>query len=145
MNFVQVMNQFYFSMALSELRIMKENSMYNNLTYNSMRYLDLIVCTENCTVSRLAELLHVSKPAVTIKVNELCALGLVEKVQSARDRRIHYLTVRPKVAEEYARYDRMVVRAAERMENKYTKQEIGQFCRMMADFIEFYQEGEQHG
>lgn len=144
MNLAKVMDQFYYNMALTELRLINENKMYANITYNSMRYLDFIVYTENCTVSRLADLFCVSKAAVTIKVNELCRMGLVEKVQSEEDRRIYYLTVPPHVAEEYARYDRILVRAAERLEGKYSKQEIEQFCKMLTDFGAFYKKGENH-
>ena len=41
-----------------------------------------------CTVSTLANTLHITKSAVTIKVNELERLGMVTKTRSETDRRV---------------------------------------------------------
>ena len=88
------MKSFYYSNALCDLRLMNEKIRDNNLTYNSLLYLELInIMDGKCTVSKLAEMLNVSKPGVTLKLNELCKHDYVIKTQGKEDKRKSYLSV----------------------------------------------------
>ena len=118
MEIADAVNQFHFDMTINELRLMTQSEVLPGITYNSLLYLDIIAYQKNCTVSFLAQAMHVAKSAVTFKVNELLRLGLVEKTQSAEDKRVHYLTVKPKVLAEYKIYDRALFRAEKEIKEK---------------------------
>ena len=101
MKLQQAILQFYYDATLHELRLMNENTLYPDISYHSLLYLDLIAYRENCTASYLAQALHVSKPAVTANINELIAQGLVVKTQSRDDRRVNYSTLSEPIQADY--------------------------------------------
>ena len=73
----KALDTFYYSTALCDLRLMNKQFVDENITYNSLLYIELIYTMNGtCTASKLAELLHVSKPGVTLKLNELLRQGL---------------------------------------------------------------------
>lgn len=131
------LNQFYFNMAINEMRLMNESVHFPNITYNSLLYLDIIAYKENCTVSFLAKAFNIAKSAVTLKINELIKQGFVEKTQSTIDKRVFYLTVKPEVIAEYKVYDTVIHSAVEAVEQRYTQAEIKQFCNMLAQIEQF--------
>lgn len=138
MQFSEAVSQFYFDITLNELRLMNQNTLYPHISYNSLLYLDIIAYKENCTVSYLARALHVSKPAVTAKVNDLMAQGLVEKHQSKTDKRVFHLTVSPAVREDYHKYDLRQQNATRLVQAKYTPEEISLFTQMLDDLRKEY-------
>ncbi|MBC8536011.1 MarR family winged helix-turn-helix transcriptional regulator [Feifania hominis] len=131
MDLRQRMDRYYLDMVISELRLANRFHNIQHITYNSLLYLDIIAYRENCTVSYLAEALHVAKSAVTLKVKELEKLGLVTKTQSCEDRRVFYLHVNRELLAEYKLYDRVLYRALDEIEQKYTKDEIAVLCDML--------------
>ena len=140
MDLLQAIHRFYYDMTLHELDMMSKNTHFPDITYNSLLYLDLIAYKENCTASYLADVLHISKSAVTVKVHELIKQGLVEKVQSPDDRRVYFLKMRPEAAEEYRKYDRKTLYAVEQMKTHHSEEELEQFCRLMETFSRYYRE-----
>ena len=71
MELQKALDTFYYSTALCDLRLMNKQFVDKNITYNSLLYLELIFSMEGkCTASKIAELLYISKPAVTLKINE---------------------------------------------------------------------------
>lgn len=140
MNMLDTINRFYYDMALNELDLMNQNTQYPDVSYNSMLYLDLIAYKEGCTASYLAQALHISKPAVTAKVNELIRQGYLERLQSDEDRRVHYLKVKPQVAQLYKTYDRKTLYAISRMRQEYSEEELELFCKIMDSFSAHYRE-----
>lgn len=144
MDLMEALNRFYYAMTLHELQQMNQSDQYPDITYNSLLYLELIALHENCTVSSLADALHISRAAVTTKVGELMRQGFIEKTRSERDGRVHYLTVRPEILTEFKAYDGVFQRAAARMRDTYPKEELERFCRMLNDYTEFYQEGQSN-
>lgn len=144
MNLKNFINQFYFDMTIHELQRMNESTNLPNITYNSILYLDMIAYVENCTVSFIANAMNVAKSAVTIKVNELMNLGLVDKVQSEEDKRINYLKVRPSVVEEYKAYDQTLYDALQKIEEQYSEKEIVTFCEMLKTISDSYGKGVQN-
>ena len=123
MDLKKTVNRFYFDMVVNELRLANYNS-YQSVTYNSLLYLDIIAYKEKCTVSYIADILHVAKSAVTLKVKELEKLGLVKKIQSSEDKRVHYLEVNETLLEEYKAYDRVLNGALDEVEKKYSAAEL---------------------
>ena len=84
------LNRYYYDVTVSDLRQISRTG-GGELSYNSIMYLDVISYQRaqgECTVSTLANTLHITKSAVTIKVNELERLGMVTKTRSETDRRV---------------------------------------------------------
>ena len=132
MNLKKALDSFYYSTALCNLRLMNEKFVDEHITYNSLLYLELIFTMKGeCTVSRIADLLNISRPGVTLKVNELIKQGLVTKTPDPDDRRKNYLTVNEEAVPQYKIYryqDNEVVR---RITEKYSGEEIRMFCDML--------------
>ena len=130
------LNQFYYDATVNDLRQLSRTG-GGELSYNSMMYLDVISFQNEegrCTVSSLAEILRVSRSAVTLKVNELVKLGLVEKRRSEEDRRVVYLDVCDVVREALGAYDPPFDRAVRLVEGVYPPEEIETFCRILQTF-----------
>lgn len=138
MDLYDALNRFYNEMTINELRMMNADGSFPNVNYHSLLYLDIIHYTESCTASYIAAALNVSKSAVTMKVNELIRAGLVQKVQSERDRRVNYLSVAPQVADSFKVYDRALEGAVTEIENRYSQQEIDSFGRMLETINRHY-------
>lgn len=124
------MDRFYLDMVINELRLANHDS-YQRVTHNSLLYLDIIAYKENCTVSYIAEALHVAKSAVTLKVKELERQGLVVKTQSGEDKRVFYLTINETLREEYKAYDRVLYAALDEVEATYSPEQVRLLCDML--------------
>lgn len=105
MTITDKMNSFYYHMSLYELQMMNGSDYFNGLSYNSLLYINVIEQLEDCTVSKLAQALHITKSAVTIKINELVRQKLVLKEQSSMDKRVYYLRLSPEIANIMGLYD----------------------------------------
>ncbi len=138
MDLQQTLNQFFYDSSLSELRQMNAGALCPNISYNSLLYLDLIAGKEGATVSSLAEILRISKPAVTAKVNELVAQGLVRKIQSTKDKRVYHLAITDKVSEMYSGYAKQRQNAAELLRSRYTEEQVSLFSEMLNAIREEY-------
>ena len=68
----------------------------SELQINQLHYLKVIDTTINMSFGKFAELLEVTKPSVTEIVNKLMQLGVVEKTQCTRDKRIYYIKLTEK-------------------------------------------------
>lgn len=125
-------------MAINTLRLMNSKSIYPDITYNSLLYLDIISYKENCTVSFLADALHISKSAVTIKVNELMKQGFITKTQSQHDKRINYLTLNEAITKEYQGQDCEVMQSIQNIEQNYSQKEINTFREILKIISDSY-------
>lgn len=132
MNLRRALDTFYYSTALCDLRLMNKQFVDKNITYNSLLYLELIFSMDGkCTASKIAELLYISKPAVTLKINELINQGLVTKTTDPSDRRKKYLSVNEDAIPKYKVYRRQDAAAIERITEKYSEADIRKFCEML--------------
>ncbi len=126
------LDTFYYSSALCDLRLMNKQFVDKNITYNSLLYIELIYTMNGtCTASKLAELLHVSKPGVTLKLNELMKQGLITKMPDPHDKRKHYLSVNDEAIPQYKVFRRQDSEAIKRITERFTPEEIGKFCEML--------------
>lgn len=132
------LDRYYYKMTVSELKRLSGKEEFSGISYNSLLYLDLITYGDDPTPSRLAEMLNVSKPAVTSKVSELIKLGLVEKKESGRDKRSFVLRPTPEAAEIYRSCDEAFDRAVDRLNNRYGPEEIKSFCEILDFFADAY-------
>ena len=132
MNLRKELDRFYYSTALCDLRLMHQNFVDENISYNSLLYMEIIYSLNgNCTSSKLAELLHISKSAVTLKINELIKQGFVVKTQDPYDKRKWYLSIDEKKCPKYKFYrsqDEMVIKS---LQEKFSEEDIQKFCKML--------------
>ncbi len=132
MDLRKALDTFYYSTALCDLRLMNKQFVDKNITYNSLLYIELIYTMNGtCTASRLAELLNVSKPGVTSKLNELLKQGLITKTPDPHDKRKNYLTVNEEAIPQYKVFRRQDSEAVKRITQRYTPEEIEKFCEML--------------
>jgi DNA-binding MarR family transcriptional regulator len=137
MSFMDAVNYFYYRSAVSELRMLHGGNYSPGLSYHSMLYLNIIAGTADCTVSRLADILQITRSAVTIKVGELVKRGFVEKRRSAEDGRVWFLELTPRLADIYAMFDRLTAKTEEALRARHGDGDMelfGQMLREVADF-----------
>lgn len=132
MELKKALDAFYYSTALCDLQLMNRQFVEKNITYNSLLYLELIFSIKGkCTASRIAELLHVSKPAVTLKINELIRQGLVIKIPDPDDRRQNLLKVNEDAVPKYKIYRKQDNEAIARIKEHFSGEDIQKFCKML--------------
>lgn len=127
MTITDKMNSFYYHMSLYELQMMNGSDYFNGLSYNSLLYINVIEQLEDCTVSKLAQALHIIKSAVTIKINELVRQKLVLKEQSSMDKRVYYLKLSPEIANIMGLYDEIFQKVESDLRTKYTEEQLELF------------------
>ena len=68
----------------------------SELQINQLHYLKVIDRTVDMSFGKFAEILKVTKPSVTEIVGKLINLGVAEKTQCTRDKRIYYIKLTEK-------------------------------------------------
>ena len=132
MNLRDELNSFYYSSALCDLRLMNKKFTNPGITYNSLLYLEIIYSMQGkCTASKLAEMLCVSKPGVTSKLNELIEQGLVTKKPDPCDGRKYFLYVNEDKVPQYSVYRRQDDLAVQMITEKFSADDIEKFCAML--------------
>jgi DNA-binding MarR family transcriptional regulator len=137
MNFIETMDYFFYRSSLGELRWMQRRDHSFGLSYHSLLYLNIIASMPGCTVSRLADMLGITTPGITEKVNGLVRKGLVEKTQSEEDHRVFRLNLRPDVKDMYDDWDRFSGDMETWLLEKYSKEDMALFCRILRDIAEY--------
>lgn len=131
--------QFFHDMTLNELRLMNRQITDQNITYNTFLYYDLVATHQGeYTASQIADLLHVSKPAVITKVNEMIKLGYLYKKQSTTDKRVYYLFAHEDGVRDEFLYQKMDHGVVEALMEKYSKSDLETFCDIMYDIGALY-------
>jgi DNA-binding MarR family transcriptional regulator len=82
-------------------------------------------------------MLGITTPGITEKVNGLVQKGLVEKTQSERDHRVFRLALKPDVKDIYESWDRFSGELEARLLEKYSKEDIALFCRILQDIADY--------
>lgn len=132
MNLRKALDSFYYSTALCDLRLMNKQFINENITYNSLLYLELIFTMNGtCTASQIAELLHISKPGVTSKINEMIRQGLVSKTADPNDKRKYYLSVNEEAVPQYKVFRRQDNAVIRKITENYSPEDIRKFCEML--------------
>lgn len=132
MNLRDSLNAFYYSNALCDLQLMNRQFSHPAITYNSLLYLEIIYSMQGaCTPSKLADLLCVSRPGVTKKLNELLDQGLIIKTPDPNDGRKFYLSVNEEKAPQYRIYRQQDDLAIKTISERYSVQDIEKFSEML--------------
>lgn len=125
--------------AVAELRLINNGTINKNLTYNDVLYLSIIdAYSGKYTASNIADMLFVSRPAVTQKIGELEKAGYIYKEQSASDKRVYFLhSNREGSAKEYyTTTSRTNAKINEKFERKYSEEQIALYHEMTDDICE---------
>ena len=132
MDLRDALNGFYYSNALCDLRMMNQKFTDQSITYNTLLYLELIYSMQGkCTASQLAEMLCVSKPGVTSKLNELIRQGLITKAPDPSDGRRHLLYVNEEAVPQYRVYRQQDDLAVRTIEERFSPEDVEKFCSML--------------
>ena len=115
----RALDSFYYSTALCDLRLMNRQFIDENITYNRL------------TASKIAEMLCVSKPAVTLKINELIRQGLVVKTPDPKDRRQNLLSINEEAVPNYKIYKKQDSLAVKKIAEMFSEEDIEKFCQML--------------
>lgn len=102
-----------------------------DLTYKEMMYLYLIDLTEDCTVSKLADMINVSLPAVTKRINFLEERGLVQRTRSEGDGRVKTVTLSERGAALSKRTDDLFYPILDRFAERFPQEDVARFCMML--------------
>ncbi len=88
--------------ALYELKRLYSHDKKSNLSYHDTLYLNIIEAHPNkYTSSQIADLLKITRPSVTEKINQLCKKGYILRTQSETDKRVFYLSINPNSPKDY--------------------------------------------
>lgn len=129
------LNKFLHDNAIAELRMQNNKETAIDLTYNDILYLSIIEANSGeYTASNIADMLFVSRPAVTQKINELERQGYIYKVQSKTDRRVYKLFIQKEGTNKkyYEIQDRIDKNINEKLCADYSEKEIDTFLEMLA-------------
>ena len=107
-----------------------------DMSYRDIMYINLIMFMDNCTVSKLADMLNISKPAVTVRVNQLIDKGIVIKQKSKLDERVNILMISPKVYTTYGDEDRRINHALAKLCEEYPPEDVDRFAEMLNSLSE---------
>ncbi len=133
MKLTSKLNDFYYHMSLYELQIMNGGDFFKGLSYNSLLYINVIEQMKDCTASRIADALGITRSAVTIKLNELERQGAIVKEKSETDRRVTYVRLSPGMADLLSIYDQIFEKIEEDLRTKYTAEELELFMKILQD------------
>lgn len=131
----EAITKFFHDMGILELRIHNEHPAYAKLSYNSSLYLDIISAHQGeYTPSKLADMLHITRPSVTQKINVLEKAGYVTRKQNPADKREYFLyfNVDSFDADTQSIYTKLTKQISESMEQRYSKEEIEKFSEMLS-------------
>jgi len=83
----ELMNKFQIQLLSGDLK---------QYTLRQLYYIELINKNEGISVSEISKILDVKKSTVSIAINQLIELGIVNKIQSNTDKRFYYLQLTQK-------------------------------------------------
>ena len=132
MNLRDELSAFYYSTALCELKLMNSGICNDNISYNSLMYLEIIYSMHGrCTPAKLSRMLCISKPGVTAKVNELEKLGLIIKTPDPDDGRQVRLSINEEALPKYRIYRRQDEDAIRTITERFSEEDVEKFSQML--------------
>lgn len=87
------LSKFLNAVDMDNYRTIRDGSLGDDLAYSDILQICMINMKENLTIGELGQLMNLSKPAITQKVNDLVSRGIVEKISSPTDKRYTYLVL----------------------------------------------------
>lgn len=118
--------------AISWMEFQTNVNHSGDMSYRDIMYINLIMFMDNCTVSKLAKMLNISKPAVTVRVNQLIEKGIVIKKKSKTDERVNILMISPEIYTMYGDEDRRINHSLAKLCEDYSPEDIAKFSEMLS-------------
>ena len=131
----KILDNFYHDMAIADLKLRNSNLENSKLTYNSMLYLNIISAhSGKYTASNIADMLNITRPSVTQKLNELEKMEYIKKKQCELDKRIYYIYINEKMLpkEFIKKYEKIEQEISKRFSDNYSEEEINRFYDMLS-------------
>ncbi len=134
---IKTIDKLSHDMSIAELNSLYQNRETSNLSYHDTLYLNIIDAHPNkYTSSQIADLLKITRPAVTQKINELAKKGYIIRTQSTQDKRVFYLSVDP-TKSYWSDEDKKIERiAAQKLEEKFGEKQVDLLCDMLSFLAE---------
>ena len=122
---------FHLYHGLNALEFQTNSKRSGDLTYRDLMYINLIMFMDDCTVTKLAKLMNLSKPAVTMRVNRLIEQGLIIKQKSKNDERVNILMLSPETYTRFGDNDKRINHALVKICEEYPAEDVKTFANMM--------------
>jgi len=103
----------------------------SSLSASEAYAVEVIAALGEPSVSQFADVLNVSKPNATYKVNTLVNKGYITKVKSSTDGREYRLVTTPKFHQYYAINQNYLATVTQRMRERFSAEEIEQLEGML--------------
>lgn len=94
------------------------------LSYRDILYINLILLTPGCTVSKLAEMLRVSLPTVTRRINTMEERGIVVRRKQEGDGRFKTIELSDRLMELFGDQEATVAGAMDDLAEAYSAEEV---------------------
>ncbi len=118
--------------ALYELKRLYSYDKKSILSYHDTLYLNIIESHPNeYTSSQIADLLKITRPSVTEKINQLCKKGYVIRTQSETDKRLYYLSINPNGPKDYETTAEYEDELEHDILTKFGEEKVDLFCEMI--------------
>ena len=132
---LEALNKFQAQKQQCHLELSKEINI-SELKIKQLHYLKLINQHDRLTFSRFAEILKITKPSVTVIVNQLIKLECVHKQQCIRDGRIYYVELSKKGKKIVQFQTLEQQRLVKKIMKSLTKEEIKSFVRLLHKIVQ---------
>lgn len=133
--YVKSIKKLTYDLSFSELKQLNHFTMTDNISYQDSLYINMVATHPNeYTPSKIADLLGITRPSVTHRINELEKKGYIIKTQCKTDKRIFYLNISKQCEEYYQSFETEDTKVANKFIEKYGEKNLEQFCEWL-DFI----------
>lgn len=133
--YVKSLKKLTYDLSLSELKQFNPTTMTDNISYQDSLYINMIASHPNeYTPSKIADLLGITRPSVTHRINELEKKGYIVKTQSKTDKRIFYLNISDECLNYYQNLVKADIQVANKFIEKYGVENLDKLCEWL-DFI----------
>ncbi len=134
---IKALNKITHDTAIYELMRLYSYDKKSSLSYHDTLYLNIIEAHPNkYTSSQIADLLKITRPSVTEKINQLCNKGYILRTQSETDKRVFFLSINPDAPKDYEVTVAYEDEIEKRFYKKFGEEKVDIFCEM----IEFLSE-----
>ncbi len=137
-NINKILDRIYHDMAIAELQRAYSKNDTGDLSYHDVLYLNIIEAHPNeYTSSQIADLLGITRPSVTQKINELCKKGYLVRTQSEKDKRVYYLSINNEVSYYFDEATKEMDYVENVLIEKYGEEKVALFCKMLEDISSY--------
>ncbi len=129
---IKALNKITHDTALYELKRLYSHDKKSELSYHDTLYLNIVESHPNkYTSSQIADILNITRPSVTEKINQLCKKGYILRTQSKADKRVFYLSINPDSPKDYELVSGYENEIEKSIFEKFGEEKVDIFCEMI--------------